>query len=273
MAAARAMPNEAPSSPFWVNEDPVPKAASTATRATTDEPSTAPDLAWAARNTRKAAAMISRMPTTTWIASSGLENMPTDWVEVGAVPHRPYAVPRTTWRMTIVRAPKLAMRTRSIRALIGEPAWGSVRVDMPPSMTDLAGRALWAGRLADIVTAVNSVAVKPPGTRLVKAGAIAFAAVVVSWVIYALLSGKDGALVPVDLTVYRDGGLIVRHVRPYYDPNAYGPLYHWGGYSSLALKFTYTPFAAVAFAVISFIPMKPLEVLSIIVNIASLLVA
>jgi alpha-1,2-mannosyltransferase len=120
---------------------------------------------------------------------------------------------------------------------------------------------------------VNSVAVKPPGTRLVKAGVIAFGAIVVSWVIYAVLSGKNGALDPVDLTVYRDGGLIVRHVSPYYDPHAGAPLYDWGGYSSLALKFTYTPFAAIAFALISFIPWTPLWILSVIVNMVMLLVA
>jgi len=120
---------------------------------------------------------------------------------------------------------------------------------------------------------VNSVAAKSPGSRLVKAGLVAFVAVIVSWVVYDVLSGKAGALDPVDLTVYRDGGLIVRHVAPYYDPHASAPLYDWGGYSSLALKFTYTPFAAIAFALISFIPMKPLEVLSVIVNVASLVVA
>lgn len=120
---------------------------------------------------------------------------------------------------------------------------------------------------------VNSVAPTAPGTRLARAGAIAFFAVVVSWVIYAVLSGKNGALDPVDLTVYRDGGLIVRHVHPYYDPHAAAPLYDWGGYSSLALKFTYTPFAAIAFALISFISWTPLWVLSIIVNILSLLAA
>ena len=109
--------------------------------------------------------------------------------------------------------------------------------------------------------------------RLVKAGVIAFGAVVVSWVIYAVLSGKNGALDPVDLTVYRDGGLIVRHIRPYYDPHAAAPLYDWGGYSSLALKFTYTPFAAIAFALVSFVPWTPLWVLSVIVNMAALLVA
>ena len=120
---------------------------------------------------------------------------------------------------------------------------------------------------------MNSVAAKPAGSRLLIAGVIAFVAVVASWVIFDVLSGKAGALNPVDLTVYRDGGLIVRHVRPYYDPHASAPLYDWGGYSSLQLKFTYTPFAAIAFALISFIPMKPLLALSVIVNIASLVVA
>ena len=86
---------------------------------------------------------------------------------------------------------------------------------------------------------------RAPGTRLVWAGAIAFAAVIVSWLIVQVV---NGALNEVDLTVYRDGGLIVRHVQPYYDPQAYAPLYDWGGYSSLALKFTYPPFAAIAFA-------------------------
>jgi len=107
----------------------------------------------------------------------------------------------------------------------------------------------------------------------VRAGVIAFAAVVVSWVVYAVVSGKNGALDPVDLTVYRDGGLIVRHVRPYYDPHAGAPLYDWGGYSSLALKFTYTPFAAIVFAVISFIPWTPLWILSVIVNMLMLVAA
>ena len=124
---------------------------------------------------------------------------------------------------------------------------------------------------------VNSVAVKPareaPGNRLLKAGAIAFLAVVASWVIYAVVSGRGGALNEVDLTVYRDGGLIVRHVRPYYDPHTGAPLYDWGGYSSLALKFTYTPFAAITFALISFIPWAAMPALSVIVNIAALMAA
>jgi alpha-1,2-mannosyltransferase len=125
------------------------------------------------------------------------------------------------------------------------------------------------GRGKDKATAAGC----PPGTRLVRAGAVAFVAVLASWVIYAVLSGKNGALDPVDLTVYRDGGLIVRHIRPYYDPHSYYPLYDWGGYSSLALKFTYTPFAAIVFALVSFIPWTPLWILSVLVNMACLTAA
>jgi alpha-1,2-mannosyltransferase len=124
-----------------------------------------------------------------------------------------------------------------------------------------------------MVTGVNSVAQQVPGTRLLKVGVIAFLAVVASWIVYDVVSGRTGAMDPVDLTVYRDGGLIVRHVRPFYDPHAYAPLFDWGGYSSLALKFTYPPFAAVVFAPISFIPMASLEAVSVIVNMAALVAA
>jgi alpha-1,2-mannosyltransferase len=111
---------------------------------------------------------------------------------------------------------------------------------------------------------------RAPGARLVWAGAIAFAAVIASWVIFQVV---NGALNEVDLTVYRDGGLIVRHVRPYYDPSAYAPLYDWGGYSALALKFTYTPFAALTFAAVSFLPWAVTWVSSVAVNMAALMAA
>ena len=113
---------------------------------------------------------------------------------------------------------------------------------------------------------------RAPGTRLVWAGAAAFVAVIAGWIVFLVVSGPAGALDVVDLTVYRDGGLIVRHVAPYYD-GKYAPLYSWGGYSSLTLKFTYTPFAAIAFALVSFIPMTPLEALSVVVNICCLVAA
>ena len=109
-----------------------------------------------------------------------------------------------------------------------------------------------------------------PGSRLLRAGVIAFAAVIVSWLVFQLV---NGALDEVDLTVYRDGGLIVRQVRPYYEPGAWAPLYDWGGYSALALKFTYTPFAAIAFAVASFLPWTVMWVTSVVGNMAALVAA
>jgi alpha-1,2-mannosyltransferase len=55
-----------------------------------------------------------------------------------------------------------------------------------------------------------------------------------------------------DLVVYRDGGLIVRHVSPAYDPHhgqGSSPLYDWTGQNGV--QFTYPPFAAVIFSVAS----------------------
>jgi alpha-1,2-mannosyltransferase len=55
-----------------------------------------------------------------------------------------------------------------------------------------------------------------------------------------------------DLVVYRDGGLIVRHIAPAYDGHRAAPLYDWTGASGV--QFTYPPFAAVVFAVASALP-------------------
>jgi alpha-1,2-mannosyltransferase len=52
-----------------------------------------------------------------------------------------------------------------------------------------------------------------------------------------------------DLVVYRNGGLIVRHVAPAYDGQRASPLYDWTGQKGV--QFTYPPFAAVLFAVAS----------------------
>jgi len=52
-----------------------------------------------------------------------------------------------------------------------------------------------------------------------------------------------------DLVVYRNGGLIVRHVSPAYDAHRASPLYDWTGQNGV--QFTYPPFAAVIFAVAS----------------------
>jgi hypothetical protein len=58
-----------------------------------------------------------------------------------------------------------------------------------------------------------------------------------------------------DLVVYRDGGLIVRHVSPAYDPHRRSPLYDWTGQNGV--QFTYPPFAAVIFAVAPCCPGRP----------------
>ena len=114
---------------------------------------------------------------------------------------------------------------------------------------------------------------RPPGRLLLWGGGAAFAVAVLGWVLYWRLVPPFTAVFPVDLTVYRDGGLIVRGVAPYYDPHAVSPLYDWGGYSDVALKFTYTPFAAIAFALASFLSERELVAASVVASMAALAAA
>ena len=107
-------------------------------------------------------------------------------------------------------------------------------------------------------------------SRLLIAGIAVFAAALVSYLFYALTHPADYTLYPVDLRVYRDGGLIVRHVAPVYEPWLKSPLYDWPSGRPAALKFTYTPWAAIVFAVVSFIPWSVLPGLSVVVNIAAM---
>ena len=111
-----------------------------------------------------------------------------------------------------------------------------------------------------------------PGAALLAAGLLAFAVVLGSYLAYKAIHPLIWTLDPVDLGVYRSGGLIVRHVQPPYNPHLAAPLYQWPGTpGGLPLKFTYTPFAAVVFAVVSFIPWRWLPGISVWVNIAALL--
>jgi alpha-1,2-mannosyltransferase len=121
----------------------------------------------------------------------------------------------------------------------------------------------------------------PPARRIARrlarhpllwAGVVAFAVAMAAWVVYWLLIPYT-AVFPVDLAVYRDGGLIARGVAPYYDPRVASPLYDWGGYSNLALKFTYTPFAAIAFALASFLSPSALIAASVAGSVAALVAA
>jgi alpha-1,2-mannosyltransferase len=112
-----------------------------------------------------------------------------------------------------------------------------------------------------------------PGRWLLPAGIGAFALALGLYVIYTVIHPKSFTMDPVDLAVYRSGGLIVRHVRPLYDPRLAAPLYDWVGYGKLHLPFTYTPFAAIAFAAISFVPWWLSQQLSVAVDILALLTA
>ncbi len=118
---------------------------------------------------------------------------------------------------------------------------------------------------------------KAPANRLLLAGLMAFAVALGGWVIYAVIHPASFTIDPVDLAVYRSGGLIVRQVSPPYNPHLAAPLYDWIGYqaghSSLYLPFTYTPFAALAFALISYVPWWLSQQLSVAVDIIALLAA
>ena len=87
----------------------------------------------------------------------------------------------------------------------------------------------------------------PQGPRwLLPAGALLLAGVLVLYV--ADLVSHLGYMAAMrDLVVYRNGGLIVRHVSPAYDAHRASPLYDWTGQNGV--QFTYPPFAAVVFAV------------------------
>ena len=107
------------------------------------------------------------------------------------------------------------------------------------------------------------------GGWLLALGAAAFAVAMAGYVAYALAHPSGQWMRPVDLRVYADGGLIVRHVRPLYHPHFPSPLYDWPGY--LDLKFTYPPFAALAFTVLSLGSFPVVANISVGVNIAALL--
>src|ERR1700677_3519270 len=114
---------------------------------------------------------------------------------------------------------------------------------------------------------------KTPGRWLLFAGAVAFAVALGGYEAYVHTHGKSFTMDAVDLAVYRSGGLIVRHVSPLYNPHLAAPLYDWVGYGKLHLPFTYTPFAALAFSLISFASWPLSQTISLIVNIVALVAA
>jgi alpha-1,2-mannosyltransferase len=82
---------------------------------------------------------------------------------------------------------------------------------------------------------------------------------VAAWYWRMALVGQGIRAYPVDLNVYRDAGLIVRHVWPFYRARRPSPLYNWPGPPhSLGLRFTYPPFAALPFALMSHLSLHAL---------------
>jgi len=114
-------------------------------------------------------------------------------------------------------------------------------------------------------------------TRVLIAGAVVFVVVLAIWALYIAIHPPGFTLYPVDLGVYRAGGLIVRHVSPPYNGTLAHPLYDAPlgnvALSPVALKFTYTPFAALFFAAVSFVPWSILPHLSQAVNLIALVAA
>lgn len=100
------------------------------------------------------------------------------------------------------------------------------------------------------------------------AGAIAFLATAACYLIFILTHAMDRWLAPVDLYVYRLGGDVVAQLAPGYRPGLAAPLYDWPGYG---LKFTYTPFAAIVFAVLALPAWGVVQALSVIFSVLAFL--
>jgi alpha-1,2-mannosyltransferase len=107
------------------------------------------------------------------------------------------------------------------------------------------------------------------GSRwLLPAGALAFIVVLALWAADVATHTSYMAAMR-DLVVYRDGGLIVRHVAPAYDAHRASPLYDWKGVGGV--QFTYPPFAAVIFAVASVLPWTALRGAMTVASLAALI--
>lgn len=105
--------------------------------------------------------------------------------------------------------------------------------------------------------------------RLLIAGAVAFLATAACYLVFISTHVMDRWLAPVDLYVYRLGGDVVAQLTPGYRPGLAAPLYDWPGYG---LKFTYTPFAAVAFTVLALPAWGFIQAVSVVLNVLALLV-
>ncbi len=90
--------------------------------------------------------------------------------------------------------------------------------------------------------------VRPIRGPLLIAGVILAAMTIAGYCAFIVTHPEHSWLSPVDLQVYRMGGEVVAHIRPPYNPALASPLYDWPGFG---LKFTYPPFAAIAFTILA----------------------
>jgi alpha-1,2-mannosyltransferase len=102
------------------------------------------------------------------------------------------------------------------------------------------------------------------------AGAAAFTVAILTYAGYRELHPSYYTMAPVDLRVYRDGGLILRHISPPYDPSLASPLYGWV-MPHYQLQFTYTPWAAVLFVILSMVPWSLLLKLAVAADFIAIL--
>jgi alpha-1,2-mannosyltransferase len=110
---------------------------------------------------------------------------------------------------------------------------------------------------------------------LLLAGVVALC-VVLGWYAHLIQTTPGGVWwFPIDLRVYRDAGLIVRHVHPFYDPHRGSPLYDWPGPpGNSGIKFIYPPFAALPFALIPLhVRLLRVEQLSSAINLLAVVLA
>jgi alpha-1,2-mannosyltransferase len=180
--------------------------------------------------------------------------------------------------ISIVTAPKLAMRSRASWLAWDGPAClvTVLSSDILTSENGILAGAAMVGQVRSVLTRSDAPAgeAKTLGRwLLLLAGVVAFGVALGGYVSYTVSHPMIYTMDPVDLAVYRAGGLIVRHISPLYNPHLAAPLYDWAGYGALHLAFTYTPFAAITFALISFVPWKLSLHLSVAADIISLLAA
>jgi len=119
----------------------------------------------------------------------------------------------------------------------------------PGTRPDIIGEGIFVAQAGQAVApgrAGGSPAARDAGRWLLPAG-VAVLVLVLAAYVTDLVTHLSVLAAMRDLVVYREGGLIVRHVSPPYNPARYAPLYSWRGQQQS--PFTYPPFAAIGFAV------------------------